>query len=61
LTVAPLDWNAMSQVDGTINGRSLGGVIFVLFIVLGAVVISSDRGVSRIMQDIGDFISRFFV
>lgn len=51
----------MSQVDGTISGRSLGGIIFLLFIVLAVVLVSSDRGVSRVMQDIGDFISRFFV
>jgi hypothetical protein len=51
----------MSQVDGTISGRSLGGIIFILFIALAVVLISSDRGISRVMQDIGDFISRFFV
>ena len=51
----------MSQVDGTISGRSLGGIIFMLFIVLAVVVMSSDRGISRILQDFGDFISRFFV
>ena len=50
----------MSQVDGTISGKSLGGVIFILFIVLAVVVMSSDRGISRIMEDIGDFISRIF-
>ena len=51
----------MSEADGTISGRSLGAVIFILFILLAVVVMSSDRGLSRMLQDFGNFISRFFV
>jgi len=50
----------MSQADGAIKGSSLGTIIFVLFILLALVVISSDRGISRVMQDLGDLISRLF-
>lgn len=50
----------MSQVDETISGRSLGGIIFILFVALVVILVSSDRGISRVMQDIGDFISRLF-
>ena len=38
--------------------KTLSTLILVLFIALAVVVISSDRGVSGVMEDIGKQISR---
>ena len=40
--------------------KSLSTLILFLFIFLGVILISSERGVSHVMEDIGDFISRVF-
>jgi len=40
--------------------RSLSTLIFFLFLLMGVVLLSSERGVSRVIEDIGHFISRFF-
>ena len=40
--------------------KTLSTLIVFLFITLGAVLISSDRGVSRVMEDVGSYIARFF-
>jgi hypothetical protein len=41
--------------------KSLSTLIFFLFVALAIVLLSSDRGVSGVMEDIGDLISRLFV
>jgi len=40
--------------------RTLSILIFILLVALAAAVVSSDRGVSGVMERIGDAISRFF-
>lgn len=39
--------------------RALSLLIFVLLVALAAAVFSSERGVSGVMEKIGDLISRF--
>jgi hypothetical protein len=39
--------------------RALSFLIFVLLVALAAAVFSSERGVSGVMEKIGDLISRF--
>ncbi len=41
--------------------KFLATLIVLLFIALVVVFISSDRGVSGVMEDIGHFISRYIV
>jgi hypothetical protein len=41
--------------------KSLSTLIFFLFVTLGIVLLSSDRGVSGVMEDIGNLLSRLFV
>ena len=41
--------------------KSLSTLIFLLFVTLAIVLLSSDRGVSGVMEDIGNLISRLFV
>ena len=41
--------------------KTLSTLIFFLFLTLGIVLLSSDRGVSGVMEDIGSLISRLFV
>lgn len=38
--------------------KSLSTLIFFLFILLGVLVVGSDKGISRVMEGIGSFISR---
>ena len=39
--------------------RTLSFLIFVLFVALAAAVLSSERGVSGVMESIGERVSRF--
>ena len=43
-----------------VGRRTLSTLIFVLMLMLGIVLLSSERGVSGVIQDLGNFISRFF-
>ncbi|MGH9905828.1 MAG: hypothetical protein ACRD8U_09645 [Pyrinomonadaceae bacterium] len=42
------------------SGRTLTGLISILFLALVVVLVSSNRSVSGLMEDCGEFISRFF-
>lgn len=40
--------------------RTLSFLVFVLFVALAAAVFSSERGISGVMERMGNAISRFF-
>lgn len=42
------------------NGKLLSSVLFILLFILGLVLISPDRSISRLMENCGDYISRAF-
>jgi hypothetical protein len=38
--------------------NSLSTLVFILFLLLSVLLVSSDRGISRVMEGIGSYISR---
>jgi hypothetical protein len=42
------------------NGRLLSITLFVLLLTLGIVLVASDRSISRLMEDCGEFITWAF-
>ena len=49
-----------SLENGVLGRRSLNFLIIVFFVVLGAILLSSERGVSGAMERIGGFVSYLF-
>ena len=49
-----------SVENGFLGRRTLNFLIFILFATLGVVLVTSDRGVSGVMERIGDFIASVF-
>ena len=45
---------------GFLSRRTLNVLIFILFVGLGLVLITSEKSVSGVMEQIGRFISRLF-
>jgi hypothetical protein len=51
----------MSSIEnGFLGRRSLNILLFFFFVVLGAILFSSERGVSGAMERIGNFIAYLF-
>ena len=48
------------QEQGLMSRRTLTILITILFIALGLAVLSSERGVSGVMEKIGGYISKLF-
>jgi hypothetical protein len=49
-----------SVEHGFLGRRMLSFLLFVLFAVLGVVLLTSERGVSGVMERIGEFIAYLF-
>jgi hypothetical protein len=45
---------------GFLGRRTLNALIFILVVGLGLVLITSEKGVSGVMEQIGAFVSRLF-
>jgi hypothetical protein len=51
----------MSAIEnGVLSRRSLNVLLFIFFVILGVILISSERGVSGAMEKIGNFITYLF-
>jgi hypothetical protein len=51
----------MSSIENGILGRrSLNFLLVIFFVVLGAILLTSDRGVSGAMERIGGFVTYLF-
>jgi hypothetical protein len=49
-----------SLENGMLSRRSLNFLIVIFFVVLGVILITSDRGVSGAMERIGAFVTGIF-
>jgi hypothetical protein len=60
IRVLPLLSELLNTIGEAMSNRTLTGLISILFLALVVVLLSSNRGVSGVMEQCGDFISRFF-
>lgn len=49
-----------SLENGVLSRRGLNFLIVIFFVVLGAILLSSERGVSGAMERIGGFVTYLF-
>ena len=49
-----------SVEHGFLGRRTVTFLLFIFFVTLGAVLLTSDKGVSGVMERIGDFIAYLF-
>ena len=49
-----------SVEHGFLGRRTLSFLLFIFFVTLGAILVSSEKGVSGVMERIGDFVAYLF-
>jgi hypothetical protein len=48
----------VTKEERVMNARVLNGLIFLLIVAFGVVLLTSDRSISKVMEDTGHLISR---